>query len=136
MCVLLIIVIHLYFKWYSPAWLLLHNPPVPSPLFLLFASMLVLLHPLTHSCLSSGWSVGMSVKDCLNCANWGGTIHCGWHDLLIRRFKTLYRGKWTGYKDLSRHFFLLYTMGTLWLVTSVALFSLQWWTVSWNCELK
>jgi hypothetical protein len=46
--------IHLHFKWHSPSELLLHKPPIPPPLFPLpFASMWMLLHLLTHSCLTT-----------------------------------------------------------------------------------
>ena len=40
--------IHLHFKWFSPSKLPLHKSPIPSPISLLFSSMRVLFHPLTH----------------------------------------------------------------------------------------
>ena len=44
--------INLHFKGNTPSWLSLHRPLIPSPLSPLpFASMRVLVHPLTHSCL-------------------------------------------------------------------------------------
>ena len=44
--------IHLHFKWYPHSWLPLYNHSIPFLFFLLhFASMRVLLLPLTHSCL-------------------------------------------------------------------------------------
>ena len=43
--------IYLHFQCYPLSWFSLHNPPIPFPLH--SASMRMLLHPSTHSCLTS-----------------------------------------------------------------------------------